>query len=285
MGRSPYVLTPTDEAILRLLQAYHYLTAEQITRLRYSRGSLTYVRDRLKTLTDTGYLQRTYLPRMGRGGDTPAIYRLARRGITFLRDAGADLSIRFRPSEGQHSYLFLAHTLAVNDVLIAADLLTRTREDVALASVLHERDLKRQPVKVTTAKDEQLSVIPDAWLDFRLLAAQKRMCIVLELDRGTVEEGQFRRKIRGLLAYSNGPYQEVTGAKSLTIAFPTTAGDRRETEMRHWTEKELTDLNRDRDRDLFRFRAIALPPDPVDLYLGNSWRRPFDRDRSPLLTP
>jgi hypothetical protein len=263
---------------------YHYLTAEQVRRLRYSPGAINYVRERLKSLTDRTYLQRVYLPRMGRGGDTPAIYRLARKGIGYLSAAGVEVLARYRPSEGEHSYLFLAHTLAVNDVLIAADLLTRSHPAITLAGVLHEQVLKRRPVAVTTGTGEKLSVIPDAWLDFRL--PDRRMCVVLELDRGTVDRTPFRRKVRGLVAFSKGPYQEAFGSRGLTIAVATTAGEKRRDDMLAWIESELTDLAEERRGELFLCRAI--PPGAQDsdaLFLRPTWHHPFRSEPTTLLLP
>jgi hypothetical protein len=75
-----------------------------------------------------------------------------------LQRAGAEVSQRFRPSEHRaQSLLFLAHTLAVNDVLIAAELPERLSPRATLVAVRHERDLKRRPVH-TAHLDAALAV-------------------------------------------------------------------------------------------------------------------------------
>lgn len=70
-----------------------------------------------------------------------------------------------------------------------------------------------------------MPIVPDGWLDL-LLAGNLQMCLVLELDRGTLEQRAWRRKVRSLLAYARSPYQERFGTTSLTVAVVTTAGRR-----------------------------------------------------------
>lgn len=230
-----------DEAMVRAVATFHFLTVEQVTRLFYHHGSLTHVRGKLKRLSDLGYLQRLRVPRTS-AGNPPWVYHLARGGIRALQQSeGLERgeSLRFRPAEQrEHAYLFLAHTLAVNDVLIAATLLSRTVPQAVLAELQHERDLRQTPVRVRTSAGESMSVIPDAWLDFHL-AQRARMSIVLELDRGTVGQRAFKRKLRGLLAYAAGPYQEAFGTSSLTIAIATTASASRAKQLRTWCEQVL----------------------------------------------
>src|SRR5690242_9477793 len=55
-----FKLSMKDDDILAAFIRFHYLTAEQVTRLLFSPGSLTYVKARLKLLADNEYLQRVY---------------------------------------------------------------------------------------------------------------------------------------------------------------------------------------------------------------------------------
>ncbi len=284
------ILAAREDAILYAVYRYHFLTAAMVMHLLYSRGSLAYVRVLLKRLTQAGYLQRLRLPNVT-VGNTPWVYTLARRGITYLAAAGYTDFARFRPSEQQeHSYLFLSHTLAVNDVLIAAARLPRTAPDVVLADFQHERALRQTPVMVTTAQGERIGIVPDGWLDFHL-GGVARMCVLLELDRGTIEQRAFKRKLRGLVAYAAGPYQTVFGTTSLTVAIATTAGEQRAARLRVWCEQVLRELHEEQNADLFLI--TSLPPatgtttggelDPTHLFLAPVWSQPLRQTAVPLL--
>src|SRR5215211_6806716 len=112
-----------DDAILSALTQYYFLSAEQLTRLFYSKGSLAYVQKKLKTLTDAGYTQRVFYHPTFPARAT-YVYHIARKGLTYLRELGREVDRRYRPSEtGEVSDFFLRHTLACNDVTIGAHLL------------------------------------------------------------------------------------------------------------------------------------------------------------------
>jgi hypothetical protein len=276
-----------DDHVLRAIGAYQFLLADQVRRLLgYRAGSRDYVRALLKRLVDGEALARIRLPRAS-AGNAYWVYLLGKRGHEYLTTVGGDEFSelrRFRGSESfERSYLFLAHTLAVNDVLIAATLLPRQEPAVTLARMRFERELKRTPVRVVTGPQQRQVVIPDGWLEFHL-RGESRLCVALELDRATEEEGAFKRKARSLLAYAAGPYQEAFGVDSLTVAFVTTGGPRREARMRAWCEQTLREQARERDADLFYLTELPSgEPDPHALFLSPIWSRPFATDRAPLL--
>jgi len=268
-------VTPPENAVLHALNRYHFLTAQQVQRLRYSGGSLTYVQSMLKRLAEQGYCQRLWLPRATQHGSAPSVFRLATNGLNFLREQGVAVNARYRPSDHNgHSYLFLNHTLALNDFLITAELLARQRPEFSLAGFLHEQDLKRQPFYVDVAGERQ-AVIPDAWLDFRA-GDLYQVCLAVELDMGTEEQKKWRRKVRALTAFANGPYQEAFGTTSLTIAVVVASGERRLSELLTWTEAELRAAGEDQNASLFLFVACSpaqLSPD--DLFFRPCWYQPF----------
>lgn len=282
----PLVIGPADNAILHVLFRYHYLTSQRICRLLYSPGSASLVRTRMKRLVDGGYCQPVFLPSRARGGSPPLVYTLARKGVQFLQEQEVAVDQRLRPSEQRElSYLFLTHTLAVNDFLIGAELLARQLPTVALHRMVHELDLKRQPVHVQLADGSKVAVIPDGWLDFRVTTPEGRFqsCLALELDRGTVDQKRWRKKVAALLAYAKGPYEATFGTDTLTIAVVATPGAPRCTDLVRWTEAELTTRGEQHEADLFRF--TALPPDaaPEELLLAPHWYRPFDKNPVSLL--
>ncbi len=285
---APFILGVTDDAILAALAQYYYLTALQVTRLLVSRGALTRVQTKLKRLTDAGYLQRLYLPRPSQSGKAPSIYTLARRGLNYLMASERATNPRYHPVEQTElSYLFLSHTLAVNDFLIGARLLTRQLPDVVLNDSRHERELKREPVHVTITEGPhhtptKLAVIPDGWLQFHVHAAAETG-VVLELDRGHIEQKRWRRRVAALLAYARGPYEEQFHTPAITIAVLATPGEKRATDLLRWTEAELTARGETAEADLFRFTGLPPDSDPLALYTVPTWLRPFDPRPVPLI--
>ena len=248
--------------------------AKQVCRLHYSPGSFTRVEKLLKELRDHEYLQWDFLPVKRRFGSSPAYYMLAKRGISYLRRMGCDVSLLPYPSEKkQLKSLFIPHTMTVNDFLIAASLLPRVAPDICLCEMRHELLLKR------TMKG---SVIPDGWLDFR--RGNEQMCFLLEVDRGTEDVKVFREKIRSLVRFAKTGYQEVFHTPSITIVFATTAGSVRYNNMLTWTQQTLFDMHELQEADLFRFAVIPEGDlDPAWLFFEPMWSVPGGVSPLPLL--
>lgn len=270
-------VTPAKQAILTALAQYFFLTARQTTRLLYAAGSLTRVQTLLKELTDDGYVERLFLPRPSPHGRVPAVYTLGRLGRAHLAAIGIDVPERLRPSEArEHSYLFLDHTLAVNDCLIAMALLSRRAPQIAIRTMLHERTLRRMPVSVIDPDGGRASIIPDGWLDVRVALPEgtDRYCIALEIDRGTTEQRAFRRKIARWVAAADGPYQDAFGTDLLTVAIVATPGQGRADELLRWIAAALADLRRQDAAALFFVTAEdAASIDPATMYCGPVWRQ------------
>jgi protein involved in plasmid replication-relaxation len=82
------VITTVDETILQQFTTYPYLTAAQVTRLLYSKGSAHYVSAKLKSLT-----QQKYLHRLDRENiNYPYVYSLGIRGIRYLQSLDSNAS-------------------------------------------------------------------------------------------------------------------------------------------------------------------------------------------------
>lgn len=260
-----FEIKPAHEAILKSLYSYYYLTAKQVCRLHYSPGSFTRVEKLLKELRDNGYIQWNFLPVKRRFGSSPAYYMLAKRGVSYLRRLGLDMSVLPYPSEKkQQKSLFLPHTMTVNEFLIAASLLSRVAPDVCLFDMRHELLLKRM-IKG--------SVIPDGWLDFR--RGTEQTCFLLEVDRGTEDVKVFREKIRALVRFAKTHYQEVFHTPSITIVFATTAGSGRLQNILTWTRQTLTEIGETQEADLFRFGLIPEGElDPAWLFFEPFWTVP-----------
>lgn len=280
-------VTPAKQALLVAIGRYFYLTARQCTRLLYAETSLTRVQALLKELADDSYCQRLFLPRPTPHGRVPAVYTLERLGRASLAAMGVDVPTRLRPSEArEHKYLFLDHTLCVNDCLIAMEVLSRRAPQIAIRTMLHERTLRHMPIAVTDPDGRQASVIPDGWLDLRVTLPDGayRTCLALEIDRGTTEQRAVRRKVARWVAAADGPYQEVFGTDLLTVAIVATPGRERADELLRWIAAELGSLHRPDAADLFFVTSVdAASVDPATLYCGPVWRRCDQEAPVPLI--
>ena len=266
---SAYVVQTAEEKILRAFATYPYLTVEQLTRCFYSSGSARYVSARLKALCERKLLHRLTRETI----NYPYVYCLGIQGIRYLQKIGCDIPV-FHPSEHmQHAPMFLRHTLAVNDFLIAASKLPDVSPDIAVSSILHD----------WTLKHTQKGVVPDGWVDFRI-GERIQVCLWLEMDMGTMDQKPFRKKTSSLVAFSREGYRKVFGTPSLTIAIVTLAGEQRRTNILSWIQRELTELQREDVADLFRVLCVS-PEEmtPEHLFLSAICFRPFDKTLLPLI--
>ncbi len=264
MYESPCTLSAVDEKLLQAIHKFHYLTLSQLVRyLGYSdrsKGSSNWLGGFLKELVAGNYLAAQHLPRVASYGRNPLMYSLSTKGVHHMEALGLTIQTKLTPAEQERSFLFLEHTLKLNDVLIAACLLEKQADGITLADMRHERELKHHPTKVQI-DGKTVAVIPDAWLDFRLTPpfskANEQVAICLELDRGTEDVWKVRAKIRNYVAFAQGAYQATFGTSALTIAFvATSGGDRRAQQMKSWTREELRKLNAASYGDLFLFTSL-----------------------------
>jgi Replication-relaxation len=281
-------IKPVHEVLLRGSAAtpvglYHLqlVTADQLTRLHYSPGSLKAVKARLKQLVDAGYVQSDTIPtKMFRA---PFYYTLGAKGLKHLSDLGFDREASWRASKevDKHS-MFVEHTLELNDVLIAAMLLNRTDPRFYLEGFIHERTLKRHPYKAhwyNGIAAQTATVIPDAFLDFRYNLPDgscRRFPVLLEHDRGTEEQHFFRRRIRAyIMLLKSGDYRELFKSRSVTVAFTTFLGKYRVNQMRSWALKELQGEPPGIAK-LFYFTLLSRPLVPLATWLEPRWYTAYD---------
>lgn len=280
----PATLSVADETILRAIACYYQLTARQLTRLPTTPHTLRTNQRLLQRLAERRYLGRTFVPRPTRSGSTPIVYQLSRKGVRYLDRLG----IPSQPVSRRRSPAtpFLAHSLAVTDVLIAAACLAETRPDLTLGPVLTETQLARRPLTVTLPDGRNRRVQPDAWFVFELATTMgpRRLPIALELDRGTMAATRWRQKVQAILAWASGPYQQAFQSQALTIAVVATPGPARAAALRRWTEAELQAQDRPDLADLFRFLGVV--PDqvpPATLFGAPHWQVPFGATPVPLI--
>ena len=283
------VIGQTEHKLLTALLFYHLLTAEQLCRLYFARGSLTYVQTLLKRLADAGYVHRI-VRKTTRYGSAPLVYTLARKGLRYLEQAGVEVPTRHNPSElRQLSDLHVQHTLALNDLLIALSFVPVLKPHVTIARLLHERQLRRQPVYVKLPDGRRRGIVADAWADLRLRSpsgAIEQLCLAVELDRSTTFQREWRsNKVQGYLACSQGDaYAKRFETTSLNVIVVATEGPQRVESLVRWTEAQLTEQGAQDLADLFWFTHMTEPPsDPAAFFCEARWRQPFRKEVLPLL--
>jgi hypothetical protein len=283
--------TPKDKLRFALGE-YGFLTLQQlIAVLEYKQGSRIYVHVTMKALVDAGDV----LSFGGRGTSLPVIYTLSGSGRRYVSRLGHPRAARYRLAEtrtkADNGY-FLRHTLAVNDVLIAARLLSRSMPDIILNRVYHERDLRRKiaaalPPAQPGGKTRQVFLEPDAALDVRIRNNETvwRDFFFVEVYRHHPMEHRFKQKIAGYVAYASSPQHEALfHTKALTIALfcETTAV---KTLLKGWTEQVLTQLRQEQEGERFFFSSVAVSDaSPTDIFLSPVWEQAFNTTTTPLLT-
>jgi hypothetical protein len=299
---SAFHISPIYEVLLRGsarlpvgISQLRLVTAEQLTRLHYSPGSIKAIKARLKRLADEGFVQADVRPT--KRGHGCYYYALAEKGAKYLEAAGYPVEEGWKPSKEKDKHgMFVAHTLEVNDLVIAAALLGRAHPHLTLAGFIPERFMKRQPFKTTWRRPdlgphhaERFTLIPDGYLDIRATTDEGmyRRPIVLEHDRGTEDQTYFRRRIRAYVIFMRtGEYRTFLGVKeALTIAFTTFEGEGRVARMREWTRAELK-ATREPDSLSLAFWFANLPPAPTPeaAWLEPRWLSAIDAQPAPLLT-
>jgi hypothetical protein len=285
--RDPVQLPKGVQKILHSLAAFDYLTAAQVTRLCYSKGSLTYVKALLKSLVDADLV----LSLGGRGVNLPLIYTLSGTGSNFASVLGAAKGKRFRQSEEAdkgHNPYFLKHTLAVADVLIAARLLSDTVPAIRLPRLYTERELKRKIY--VTLSDKPVCLEPDAGALFRMTETWHdppetwEDFFHIEVYRTHLRQDRFKQKIRIYAAYAASPrHRALFHTPALAIALFCTDDQLAET-LKEWTEEVLQEGHQLELGEQFFFTSVdPTSVSPEELFLSPVWEQAFGTAKTPLL--
>jgi hypothetical protein len=258
--KSPFILTPRDEQILRVLYDFRYMTARDMAYLRFSPTILNYVRSRLARLSGGADLQpNTYLCRFQLptiSGKGEKIFTLGVKGRDFLeREAGLPVDWYFRPYKLKHlGFTHLLHSLLQTRFVVVASYYSRHQQQVTLTHSRLSHEL---------ARTSGLNVIPDAWLLFENQQGKKYQ-ILLEIDRGTEYQAKFKAHVKARLSLiESNAYKEVFGVKAVMVAYVTTGQspeyrDARLEAMTRWTQEVLAELGMEDWAGIFRFTSVVL---------------------------
>jgi hypothetical protein len=273
--------------ILIVLSLFDYLTAEQVTRLCFSAGSLTYVKAQLKALVDQGFAMAIG----GRGTGLPLIYALRGKGRSLASTLSGQQPRRFRPAETrekQANLYFMQHTLAVNDVLISATLLAETHPAIVLTRLYREPALRRRiyvnvPERICIEPDggcqflstETGDEAPQTWKDFFFIEVYRTLPPVAE---------RFKQKIQGYVTYvDTGQHEALFHTPALSIAIIAQTSQMKAL-LKSWTEEALNEIERIEEGDWFFFCGLdPATVSPEELFLSPIWEQAFGTTKTPLL--
>lgn len=252
----PMILTPRDLDILRAVHRHRLLRSTQLIGLLD--GSRQATLRRLQLLFHHGYLDRPpmQLDWYARGSE-PLVYALGNRGAEVLEAEGVarPRGIRWDTKNRNVSRVFLHHTLAVAEVMVAFEVACRNREGVSfippeevLAGVPGSTRRLRLPFRWQVevrwgGKPYRLGVEPDRIFGLSFEGEPENRShayFFLEADRGTmpvVRKGLAQTSfLRKLLAYQEtwrqGLHRTHLGLPNFRVLTVTTSRER----VRHLVE-------------------------------------------------
>jgi hypothetical protein len=292
------------QRLLVALATFDYLTPSQAARLLQKEKSLTYIRETFRSLA----AEKLVLSLDGRVVTMPRVYTLTRKGRAYAGMLWKPITgKRFRPSEEHdkaRNLYFLQHTLAVNDVLIAARLLVQTTPGITLTRMYTERALRRR-IYVVIPKERtdggepalrQICLEPDAGLLFRVTESWHNPpetwedFIFIEVYRTLPPaEWRFKQKIAGYVNHvGTGRHKALFQTPALSIAVMTASEQTSEqmaATLKRWTEEALHAIKQPEQGVRFFFRSLAdtATASPEEMFLSPVWEQAFSTTKTPLL--
>jgi Replication-relaxation len=264
--------TAAEMAVLVALKEHHYLTVEQVLLLT-NRRSLRASQQQLTDLARAGYIRKHDRRSSNVLKPLRAAWSLTDKSKTYLEGAGMVVLTPHQPRP-----YTLDHLLAVNDVLISGRLLARQYPDIVeLLEIQHDRELRTWQPKLT--------VVPDGFLHFALTTESGRVGfpIFLEVDMGTMDRRRWQEKISRYLRFLENDLPHVFGTDAATIAVAARTEQKRVTDLREWTEQELTRQNAADLGHLFYFSQLPVEISPADFFTTARWLLPFSTTPDSLL--
>jgi hypothetical protein len=280
-----------SQQLLVELDACDYFTASQAARLLEKERSLTYIREQFRWLVSTGLA----VSLESRFVTLPRVYTPTRKGREYASLlCGTATDKRFRPAEERdkaRNELFITHTLAVSDVLIASRLLAKRSPAITLSRMFTERQLRRQiyvalpePTRNGTAQQRTVCIEPDASCDFLIQKAWQNFVHIEVYRNLPPAEWRFQQKIAGYVTYAeSGLHEQLFQTPALSIAV-IAASKPMATTLKRWTEEALQAMGRPEEGQMFFFGSInPATVSTEELFLSPVWQQAFSSTKTPLL--
>lgn len=215
-------LTERDHDVLDALADYRFLSAPQAAALFFP--STPSAGRRLRELAQAGLAVTVFMPVRPWDRTTRTLYALSGRGARHLAPRHHGITPKHLTTREQRSGLFLAHTLARNDVRIVLENLTRLRPDFSLLA-WHQapEDVHSSAViRVGVRAVARVPAVPDGVALCRV--AGECQVLAIEIDMGTVPLTRMARRYRAYwkawrggtprIRYGPVPYRVLTVANS-----------------------------------------------------------------------
>ena len=244
----PIRITKRDMRILKMVEAYRFVSREQIERLIFTEAEKgektkkTRCPIRLRKMFDNRLVGRVRWP--FHAVTLPMVYYLGREGANLLalklgmeRNKITTLTKSEKRPVISRSLLFLAHTLAINDFRIDVNLACEKGE-AEIVEWLNEYELGREYVNIDhNGRKRRKAVQPDGY--FAVTHNGREAHFFLEMDMETTPSKRWAPKVLGLYEYRyRGKYTERFGTKSLRVLSVTPSESRKELLM-GWTEEVI----------------------------------------------
>jgi len=240
-------ITDRDLRILGMVEAYRFVSGDQIERLLFAPGEKnerkkTRCAARLRKMFDSGLLGRVRWP--FHAITLPMIYYLERGGADFLalkhgveREQIRTITKNEKRPTISRSLLFLAHTLAVNDFRIDV-MLAAERNAWRLPTWMNEYELGRDYAEIKVqGRQRRQAVQPDGY--FVIQAPDDQAHFFIEMDMETTPSRRWAPKVLGLYEYRfRGKYTERFGTKNLRILC-VTPSESRKRRLMQWTQEVI----------------------------------------------
>jgi protein involved in plasmid replication-relaxation len=272
--------------IISDLAAFQYVTVSQLIALEeHKESSRSYIHKEVNELVAEGYLLA--LPRQI--VSQPRLYTLTVKGQRFASVSGNAPYKRYRKGEELErgeNVSFVAHTIAVTDVLIAAQLLAKKVPAIRLNRMLTERELKRTiyvsvPGERTTQR--KICIEPDAAVDFTIQDTWQDF-YYLEVYRHHLNKLRFQHKFQGYVtALVSGLHERLFQTPAMAVVVIATI-DKLAGTLKQWAEEALAAIDRKEAGDRFFFCSLdTATTNPEDMFLSPVWEHAFSTDKTPLL--
>ncbi len=277
------------QKFISALAELHYLTVSQLLTVgEYKESSRRYIYRQVNELVAADLIMA--LPRQV--VTQPRLYTLTAKGRRFAAFLGKTPYKRYRVGEEKErgaNAFFVAHTIAVTDVLIAARLLAKTEPAIRLNRMLTERELQRTIYVAVPQQTgagitmRKICIEPDAAVDF-IIQGKWQHFFHIEVYRSNLREDRFKHKIAGYAAYATSTiHQELFQTPSLSIAIFCTTKQLAET-LKRWTEEVLQEgAQADLGEQFFFTSSDPATTNPEELFLSPVWETAFSTTKTPLL--
>jgi protein involved in plasmid replication-relaxation len=277
------------EKLLFDLVELEYLTLAQVMKIGgYKETSRAFVHSTLQELVKRSLA----LPLPRQNVTQPIVYTPTTTGYRYAAALGMPQAKRIRPVDERDkakNTLFVQHTLAISEVLIAAKLLARTHPAIELSSLYTERSLKRK-IAVPLPDTQTQYIEPDAACEFLLTETWHtppqtwQDFFHIEVYRHVPMESRFKQKVKGyVVSVDSGTHEALFKTEALSIAVICET-KQQALLLKRWTEDALSEMGRLAEGERFFFRSIDLSSiSPSDLYLSPDWQQAFGTTKTPLL--